>query len=221
MTGYRPIVVLTFAAALMRVATSNRLLLYVRPTSRPYIVLAGLVLALIGAIGVVAPQQWLRDTRRSRAGWFVVAPIVTLVLVSPPQGGVAAPGHRPAPPPQPHTSLALPGPDPTSITVASVVQRAAWAPTSMKGHLLRILGFVASRNAGGFVLARLSITCCAADAQEDDLVVRLPATTAPPETGRWVTVTGRFAEMSSSDQFEPVVDATQVEFAAAPADPYD
>jgi uncharacterized repeat protein (TIGR03943 family) len=222
MTAYRPIVTLAvFGAVLVRVATSDRLLLYVRAASRPYVEIAGLVLLFIGAIGAVVTPTWLHDTRRSPLGWFVVLPIATLVLAAPPGRGVVVAARRSAPPPKPHASLALPGPDPVTVTVASVVQRAVWAPDSMRNHELRILGFVASQGRGSFHLARLSITCCVADAQQDDVVVRVPQAATVPEKGRWVTVTGRFAGIAKSDQFEPVVDATWIETAATPADPYD
>lgn len=43
---------------------------------------------------------------------------------------------------------------------------------------------------GGFQLARLVITCCAADAQP--IVAQVLTSAAPPARDTWVTVTGTF-----------------------------
>lgn len=218
--GYAALAV--FGLVLLRIAASDRLLLYVRPATRPYVLATGVAVALAGA------AAWLTATeprlRSPRVAVLLVAPVLAVVLVPPPSDGALVGTPRAGPPTRPDAALApLRGPDPVAMDVAVLVQRAVWAPHSLVGHRLRVLGFVTAQRTGGLTIARLSITCCAADAQQDDVEVRVPAGagTSPVPSDRWISVIGRFVGMSARNRFLPLLIASKLDAVAAPADPYD
>ena len=86
-----------------------------------------------------------------------------------------------------------------------------------QGHLTFLLLGRLLRSADGFVLARLVITCCAADAFSvtAQVVTRTPA----PGDNAWVRVTGRFAGAASDGT--PRLRSSAVVSIPAPANPYD
>ena len=211
------LLLLTFGALLVRVAAGDRLVAYVRPANRPYVLAAGAVVAVLGVILWLAPRRPVH--RPSRLDCLLLVPIIALVFVAPPSQGALV-GHRRegAPARSAGIAEALRGPDPITLRLAEVVQRASWAPGSLRGHRLRVTGFVSSRQPGVIILGRLSITCCAADAQEDDIEVR--GTDGRYPRRQWLTVTGRFAGLAPGRRFVPVLMATSVAATDAPANPY-
>ena len=82
---------------------------------------------------------------------------------------------------------------------------------------VRLTGFVAGDDTGGFRLARYQIACCAADATP--VVVRVTGTAGDaPARDQWVTVTGSFRP--AGDDL-PVLRATSIVQIRAPEDPYE
>ena len=212
-----------FGVVLLRLGTTDRLTAFVRPASRPYVVAAGVVLVVIGGAAWLSTPH--RGTRAptSRIGWLALAPVLALALVTPPpQGAVIGIRRSAAPPRAPGVVDTLRGPEPITLRLSELVARAVWGPRTLRGHRLRVIGFVRPTSASaGFTLARLSITCCAADAQEDDVEVRMASRSPPPPAGGWVVVVGWFAGVSTSDRFVPEVLAASVSTVRAPANPYD
>jgi uncharacterized repeat protein (TIGR03943 family) len=88
---------------------------------------------------------------------------------------------------------------------------------SFDGASVRLTGFVAGVERGGFRLARYQIACCAADAAP--VVIRVVGVHGgvPPLDG-WVTITGRF-EPGGGDI--PLLAATDVTPIAPPDEPYE
>lgn len=210
---------LTFALVLLRLARTDALLRYVRPGSRMLVLVAAVVLAaLAGAVLVGIPRG---TDRGPRACWLVFVPVLALIVVDPPALGALGASRIPVRAPRATSALAeLPPRDPVDVLLSDVAVRALWQHgATLRGRVLRVTGFVGSRRTGGFALDRLSITCCAADAQRDEVSVRWSARVPP--TGRWVTVTGRFAGLTGSDRTVPVLTALDVSEIRAPTDPYD
>jgi uncharacterized repeat protein (TIGR03943 family) len=221
----RPTLLLAlYGLALLRIGTSDRLLFYVRPATRSYVLAAGATLAVVGG------AHWLRvGTSRphdsaSPTGWLVLAPVLALSLVPPPTDGAVTGVSRTAPPKRSASVLKpLPQGELVGLHLAEVVQRAAWGPSTLRGRRLRVIGFVAHLGERRYAVARLSITCCAADAQQDEIDVRLAPGRQPPPVhpDQWVAVTGRFVGMSAGESFVPVLVATSIAGVPAPANPYD
>ena len=71
----------------------------------------------------------------------------------------------------------------------------------------------------GLLLARLVITCCAADARPIEIGIQTAAPTPPVDS--WVTVTGTYAGSYPGYTYLPVLKASTVTPVPEPANPYD
>ena len=230
-------VLLLFGGALLRLATTDALLRYVRPVARPWVLLAGAGMVGLAVWSLIAQARSRAGTRSedsevvdahghhhgaSRAGWLVLAPVVAILVVAPPALGAYSAKRLPVSSIKPPSRQfpALTGADPIQVSLLDFYGRAAFgAGQTLTGHRIALTGFVLGPEVGGFQLARLVITCCAADAQP--VVASVQTTAAPPSRDTWVTVTGRFAGMSPADATVPVLRADTVTPARQPANPYD
>jgi uncharacterized repeat protein (TIGR03943 family) len=224
----RSFVLVLFGAALIRLAATDALLRYVRPVARPWVLLAG--------VGIVAVALWsLADATRSpslavdeHAGasgisWLVVAPVVAVLVIAPPALGAYAAARVPvtAPPPSARGFPPLrASTGPTPVTLLDFYARSAFdGGATLAGHRVELTGFVLRGEPDGFRLARLVITCCAADARA--VVVRIRSPAAAPRPDAWVKVIGTYAGTSAAEPTVPVLRAEMVTPVSAPDNPYD
>jgi uncharacterized repeat protein (TIGR03943 family) len=226
---------LLFGATLLRLATTDALLRYVRPVARPWIVLAALVMLGLAIWTLVAESR--SDLQRcpgrdstdepdhhggSRAAWLVLAPVVAILVVAPPALGAYTAMRLPVS--QIKTSSRhvppLNGADPVAVSLLDYYGRAAFdGGRTLAGHHIKLTGFVLRAMPNGFEMARLVITCCAADARPVIVSVRTQGPT--PSRDAWVTVTGEYGGMSPSDYTVPVLRALNVTPTRQPDNPYD
>ncbi|MFD6289838.1 TIGR03943 family putative permease subunit [Streptomyces sp. NPDC060205] len=163
------------------------------------------------------------DTRNPRIAWLLTAPALALLLFPPPALGsysvereearVAAQGAG--------TFPELPAGNPLDLTLGAFASRAEWdTGASLKGRTVRLTGFVTRDDDGAWSVARLRVTCCAADAQA--LKVEIRGEDAPA-ADTWVTVTGTWHPTGKpgTDAARPVLDAVSVKRTTAPSDPYE
>jgi uncharacterized repeat protein (TIGR03943 family) len=156
-----------------------------------------------------------------RVGWLLLAPVLALLLVTPPALGSygvdrnatvkVTSGAR--------TFPSLPAGSVVPMTIFEFDERAAdHHGASLGATPVRLTGFVArADDDGGFRLARYQIACCAADAVA--AVVRVTGASGdPPARDRWVTVTGTFRR--SADDI-PGLAASSLTEIAPPPDPYE
>jgi uncharacterized repeat protein (TIGR03943 family) len=213
---------------LTRLALQGTFRRYVRPAMGPWIAVAGILLALLGLAVLWRHRKGEDDHSAHEHGgeqvaWLLLAPVLVLLLVAPQPlgafsldrtgsavavksgGGVFAPLDPAA------------GPHP--MTLLEFDQRAFEGTNgaSFNGATLQLEGFVAPAKRDGFLVARYSIACCAADA--------LAATAhvvgwdgPPPSRDSWVQVVGTF---EAGDQTNPRLAATSVTPMARPEDPYE
>lgn len=202
---------------------------YVRASMRPWLLIAGAGLLVLGIIALVmslreassSPEED-DDEHGTGVGWLLVAPVAALLLVAPPTLGsfgvdralavhVRA-GHsslRPLPPSN----------EPVPMSLLEFTERSFdHGGASMRGAVVSLTGFVAAgSNGSSFRLARYQIACCAADAAA--AVVRVTGFSGtPPRRDQWVTVVGRAAPTSGD---YPVIVATSLRAVNAPEDPYE
>jgi uncharacterized repeat protein (TIGR03943 family) len=199
---------------------------YVRTGMKPWLLIAGAVLVVLGVTTLVRALR--KDTEpdddleQSRVGWLLLAPIAALLLVAPPTLGSfgvdrASPvdvrsgggGFKPL------TASANPVP----MTLLEYGQRAFDGDgKNLAGATVKLTGFIATgADAGSFRLARYQIACCAADAAA--AIVRVSGFDgAPPPQDQWVTVTGVFKPSAGET---PEVTATGVQQIPVPEDPYE
>jgi len=229
-------VLLLFGGALLRLATTDALLRYVRPVARPWVLLAGAAIVALALWSLFAPASAAGDGPddpgehqdehghhgSSRAAWLVLAPVVAILVIAPPALGAYSAKRLPVSaikPPSRHFP-ALTGADPVPMSLLDYYSRAAFDDgRTLTGHHVALTGFVLRGEPDGFQLSRLVITCCAADAQP--VVVSVQTSTTAPSRDTWVTVTGTFGGLSPSDATVPVLRADAVTSVHQPANPYD
>lgn len=232
------LLLLLLAGALLKSAFSGSYLHYVKPSLFPWLVAAGAVTALLavaailrdvraarseGAEGVVHPEHG------SRSPWMLLLPVFAIFLVAPPALGADSVGRAgdpvapPRQPEEPQFAALPPGPVPP-LQVSEFVTRAVWdASGSLDGRAVRLQGFVAHPDgADGTQLARMKITCCAADASPSKINLaggtasRLPADT-------WVEVTGTLQPGTATEvnDFVPSLEVGDLRRIPPPANPYE
>ena len=162
-------------------------------------------------------------TRNPRIAWLLTAPALALLLFPPPALGSYSAGREEARVAAQGTGTfpELPAGDPVDLTLGAFASRAEWdTGASMKHRTVRLTGFVTRDDDGTWYIARLLVTCCAADAQALKVEIR---DADAPAADAWVTVTGTWHPTGKpgSDAARPVLDAASVKRVAAPSDPYE
>lgn len=165
----------------------------------------------------------------ARSAWMLLMPVLAIFLIAPPALGadsVNRAGGRTVASEQRQDQVIktkfppLPAGAVVPMRMADVATRAAWdATNSLNGRTLELTGFVV-HDAAGVYVARLVITCCAADAMP--VKARLVGAEGLADD-EWITVTGRVRPDSAvqADNYVPVFDVTTVKKIATPSDPYE
>jgi uncharacterized repeat protein (TIGR03943 family) len=225
---------LLVGAMLIRLTVTDVYQRYVRVGMGPWLLVAGVLLAVLGTAAVVTalrkgPAEEHLDGEEhdhdhehgDRVGWLLLVPVLALLLVVPPALGSfgvdrsrVTPGSSAVFDPLPAAA------EPRDLTLLEFDQRAFDRQgQSMRGATLRLTGFVAqSADGAGFRLARYQIACCAADAVA--AVARVHgAAGAAPARDAWFVVTGTFQGVGKDGV--PEFAATAVQQLPAPVDPYE
>lgn len=223
--------------AMIRLATGDVVLRYVRPGHRWLVLAAG---AVIVTLGVVA---YVRDMRASAAGapgdhghgadhghgvdrhapWLLLAPVLAVALVAPPALGADAVTRNGSGNAVEATDLMPPLPpgDGLQLTVAEFVQRAVFDPgRSLDDREVTLTGFVVRRGAA-VDLARMTIVCCAADARANR--VRLVGDLGDVAPDTWLRVRGTLQPGSGSaaTRYVPAMTVREAEVVPQPPEPYE
>jgi uncharacterized repeat protein (TIGR03943 family) len=230
----RATTVLLVGALMIRLAVGGAYAKYVRAGMGPLLLVAGLLLAGLGLFGVV---RALRGERRpgedahghqhghhqdgQRIGWLLLAPVLALLLVTPPTLGSFGVSRSAAVKVTTGGKVfaALPAGRTVPMTLLEFDERAEdHRGASFGSTSVRLTGFVTpSSDAQGFRIARYQIACCAADAVAS--VVRVTgASGSRPARDQWVTVTGTFTPAPDG---VPELRAVSLAEIPAPADPYE
>ncbi|WP_406331506.1 TIGR03943 family putative permease subunit [Streptomyces sp. NBC_00203] len=235
------LLLLLSGAAVLRISLFSDLYLrYVQAGLRMYLVVSGVVLVVLGVLAAVrattrtyahehTPEDDQGDqghdhTRTPRIAWLLAVPAAALLLFPPPALGSysaereaaqrAAQGVG--------TFPALPSGNPVELTLGQFTSRAIYdSGRSLSGRTVRMTGFVTRGDNGTWYLARLLITCCAADAST--YKIRIKGADAPVND-TWVTVTGTWhpkGKLGSEEAWPPVLDAASVKTVKQPDNPYE
>jgi uncharacterized repeat protein (TIGR03943 family) len=226
----RATTVLLVGALMIRLAVGGAYAKYVRTGMGPLLLVAGLLLAGLGLFGVVRALR-----RRGRAvtedahghhhsqriGWLLLAPVLALLLVTPPtlgsfgvarSAGVSVTSGG-------KVFAALPAGRTVPMTLLEFDERVAdHHGVSFGTTQVRLTGFVTpSSDTQGFRIARYQIACCAADAVAS--VVRVTgASGSRPARDQWVTVTGTYRPAADG---VPELHAVSLAEIPTPVDPYE
>ncbi|WP_328430491.1 TIGR03943 family putative permease subunit [Streptomyces sp. NBC_00443] len=232
MRRYGPAVLLLLTgAAILRISLLSELYLrYVQAGLRPYLVVSGFLLVLLGVAAAVAgrreqePHGAHGGHHAPRIAWLLALPALALLLFPPPALGSYSAGREAAQRAAQGVGAfpALPAGGPVALTLAEFSSRAIYdSGRSLTGRTVRLTGFVTRDDDGTWYVTRLLVSCCAADATTNKVEIR--GADAPPADA-WVTVTGTWhpkGSLGTDGAWPPVLDAASVRRVAQPANPYE
>ena len=244
------VLLVLLGGALVKIASTDLYLRYVKPGNQWYLLTAGAVILVLAGAALLRDAWLARAAHPRRRGggahdhahhhahdhgephspWLLLLPVLAIFLVAPPALGVdsvqrSAAGNsvRGAADPADGRFMPLPAGQAPELRLSDFVARAVWDGSGGSGGLagrdVTLTGFVVHR-AGSAELARLVITCCAADARP--MTVRLTGAPDVP-SGTWLRVRARLLPGSATvaDGYTPSVRVLDAEPVPAPAEAYE
>jgi uncharacterized repeat protein (TIGR03943 family) len=214
------VVLLLVGGAVLRASLTDMYLRYVREGLRPFLIVAGVGLVAV-AIMTLVPELVRREAdvpdpdpggaedhedhagehKEPRVSWLMVLPALALLLVAPPALGSDAASRN-------GTALGtaatsdfppLPKGDPAKIAVLDYASRAVFeGGKSIGTRRVELTGFVVVGKDGQRYLARMILTCCAADARP----IKVALGGDVPQFGKdtWIRVVGRYSKQMLKDE---------------------
>jgi uncharacterized repeat protein (TIGR03943 family) len=231
------ILLVLLGGALLKISFTGTYLRYVKPSHKWLLIAGGVVMILLAAVSIVREIRGARPhadghdhAHSPRSAWLLVLPVLAVFLVGPAALGAdaveRAAGNAPA---KPSTEgegselfAPLPARDPIALQLNDFSARAAWD----KGHSLdnrraRLIGFVVHQGGDTYV-ARLAISCCAADAFPVKIKL-LGANLSNVPDNSWIEadVTLRPGSATRANEYVPSASTHSVRRVAQPEDPYE
>jgi uncharacterized repeat protein (TIGR03943 family) len=224
------VVMLLFGGAVLRAGLTDLHLRYVKEGLRPFLIAAGVLLVATGVMTLWydlrrRPSAGHDDDGHGhhddghghhddgpghhgpRVGWLLVLPVLGLLLVAPPALGAFSAGQAGsvlAGAPQDSDFPALPAGDPARITVLDYASRAVFDDgRSLGDRKVQLTGFVTAGPDGRPMLARIILSCCAADGRPIKVGLSGDMPAVAPDT--WVELVGTYSPQTTKD---PINDAT-------------
>ncbi|GHH91131.1 membrane protein [Streptomyces capillispiralis] len=216
-------------AAVLHAGLTDLHLRYVKAGLRPLLLLSGAVLVATAAATLRYEWRGRREEdaephREPRISWLLTLPLFALILVAPPALGSYSATHTGTALQKPFGFPDLPARGPLRLGVEEYAARAVYDDgRHLSGRPISITGFVALDRADAPHLVRMTLNCCAADAQP----VKIALTGAIPPVLRpdtWLEVTGTYTPRRTRDPVNdgpvPYFDVTAAEPVPPPSDPY-
>lgn len=222
-------VCLLLGATALRLGLSDAALAYVKPSLRPLLVVAGVVLVVVGVAGLrsrrpAASGSGSDEHAAPSAAWLLVLPVVAVFLVAPaPLGSYAAERQSDS---RAIERKAITSPLPAEVDGAVPLTMRnflvyAINGTELVGRTVRITGFTTT-DSKGVALNRFRVSCCAADGIA--MRVRLEGMPGAPRDDQWFEVEGVLRDGERSDAGLiglPVLDVTEATPVTPPANTYE
>jgi uncharacterized repeat protein (TIGR03943 family) len=244
------VVLLLLGGAVLKASVTDMYLRYVKEGLRPFLI-ASAILLIVGAVMTLlhdlrpAPRTASEEDgeqpdehdhghdhggkghHEPRIGWLLILPVLGLLLVAPPALGSYAAGQAgTALGSQPISDYPpLPEGDPAKIGVLDYASRAIFDKgVSIGDRRVQLTGFVATGANGEPILARMILSCCAADGRPIKLgLAGDPPTGLAPDT--WVEVVGRYTDRVGKDPVNdediPYLDVESWRQVDPPKQPYE
>ena len=238
------IVLILVGGAVLRITIGDTFLNYVQEPMRPWLLLSGGILVVLGVLALIDAIRKGRaaDDEHTphdephehddghghgaggpRAAWLLLLPVLAIFLIAPPALGAyaAARGLTNSAPASEAKAPPLPPGDPAQVTVAEYVGRAVWDDgLTLVDRTVQMTGFVTPDPAGGWWISRMAVACCAADAIASKVKV-LDAPDLPADT--WVTITGRWVPGggTKTDTAIPLIEVIDLVEVPQPRNPYE
>jgi uncharacterized repeat protein (TIGR03943 family) len=205
------VVMLLLGGAVLKASLSDLYLRYVKEGLRPFLIGAGVLLILAAVMTLwhefrPAHEEEEHDHdghghKEPWAGWFIIAPVLGLLLVAPPAMGAYAAG-------QSGTALStaaesdyppLPQGDVIAVTVLDYASRAVFDKgRSLGERKVKLVGFLTTGADGKQVLARMILSCCAADARPIKVGFAGEGPTGLADDS-WVEIVGTYSDLVTKD----------------------
>ncbi|WP_434448740.1 TIGR03943 family putative permease subunit [Lentzea sp. E54] len=226
------ILLVLLGGALLKISFSGLYLRYVQKGLLPLLIAAGVImigLALFAIIrdirrGKAAEENDHGHSHSSRSTWLMLLPVMAVFLISPPAlGGDVVNSAADTNQTQRSRNLLgeLPSGDVIPLSMTEFVTRTAWDESgTLDGRRVKLTGFLLRAEGDTFV-ARLAISCCAADARPLKVKLTGDAPSLPDE--QWVEVTGQVVPKSASEKNSWVPSFTVESFTPVPepVEPYE
>ena len=200
------VIMLLFGGAILKATFSDLYLRYVKEGLRPFLIGAALLLVAAAVLTLWYDLRGKSGTHghdhEPKVGWLLLLPVLGLLLVAPPALGSYAAGQAGTVLTAPGTDSdypALPAGDPVDVGLLDYASRAVFdGGRSLTGRTLRLTGFVTPGPDGQPVLARMVMSCCAADGRPIKVALsgQVPAA-VPADT--WVQVVGAWSDRVDQD----------------------
>ncbi len=229
------VVLFLFGGSILRASLTDMYLRYVKEGLRPFLIVAGALLVVAAAMTLWYDLRGRAEHtgddhghHEPRVGWLLVLPALGLLLVTPPALGAYAAGQSGTVLSQQATGSsfpALPPGDPVRVSLVEYAGRAMFDEgRGMPGRTFQLTGFLTAGPDGAPMLARMVLSCCAADGRPikvgltGDVPGRLP-----PDT--WVQVLGTYSTRVEKDPINkadvPYVEVRSWQTIAAPRQQYE
>jgi uncharacterized repeat protein (TIGR03943 family) len=229
------VVMLLLGGAVLKASLGDLYLRYVKAGLQPFLIGAG---ALLVAAAVMTLWYELRPRRTTahghehhhepRIGWLLILPVLGLLLVAPPALGSYAAGQAGSVLTAQNSASdypPLPAGDPVDVGLLDYASRAVFDQgRSLTGRTLRLTGFVTPGPGGEPMLARMVLSCCAADGRpiKVGLTGAGPSAVAPDT---WVQVVGAYSNRVGKDPVNgadvPYLQVTSWQEVTAPKQQYE
>jgi uncharacterized repeat protein (TIGR03943 family) len=228
------VLLLLVGGTILKISFAGTYTRYVKLGLLPLLIIAGL--ALIAIAGATL-WQVIRSARAggteaghdhgdSRVAWLLLLPALALLLFAPPALGsyqasrngtaLGRSSNSDFPP--------LPDGDPVRISVLDYAGRAAFDAQTLSGRQVTLTGFVIAGPNGVPYLARMVVTCCAADGRP----IKVGLTGDVPgnlKQDQWIEVDGTYTDRSDRDPVNsdviPYLQVTALRPIAAPDQQYE
>lgn len=226
------ILLVLLGGALLKISFSGLYLRYVQKGLLPLLIAAGTImigLALFAIIrdiraGKAVAEDGHGHSHSSRSTWLMLLPVLAVFLISPPAlGGDVVSSAADTNQTQRSRNLLgeLPSGDVIPLSMTEFVTRTAWDESgTLDNRRVKLTGFLTRADGDTFV-ARLAISCCAADARP--LKVKLVGDVPAMPNEQWVEVTGQVVPKSASEKtsWVPSFTVESSTSVAEPAEPYE
>lgn len=227
------VLLLLVGGALVKITVDGTYLRYVKPTAKPWVLAAGVIMIGLAAATIVRDALATQpdDDGHQHSGrwaWLLLLPVLAIFLVAPPALGadsVLRAGNRVAPSIiRAGTAVfpSLPRGAVVPIAMGDFITRSVWdASGSLDGRTVTLTGFVVHDNGTDYV-ARLVITCCAADATPMKVALTGRQADQLPDD-QWIQATGvlRPGSATEANGYTPTMTVSTLTTVDAPADPYE